>query len=524
MKRGGKLISKTLGKSSSPPSIIAPPKAAVGASKVKKDEVQRHKNSFHDMLRGPPREKDDGNAVSLNVPVAGATQTPASPDHGARGRPKPPAANTAIAVDGRRSSDHQKRSAQEGRNSLDRHKPSTQDNDRLAVLEKSLAAAREENAALRHELDRVKQDAQASAEVSRYQAQHHVPLEDAEMQTESDNEALHDEHERHNDLLAQNNDLRYRLAEMQEQLLSQTSHTELQHSDSDWNALTLRLHEAEKESHARLQQLLSLKSSISALTRTDSQVSDAELAEDFSQLANRVREWVVSNYRRSKMSFGGLSEASVGLLRAIKEDFENIDTVDKLPLYQAVVSRILMQIFDEPVVIGMPDEGLYAGLRSFAGRAQANGVDFQEWRRVTLQVVERCTPAAALYNWRSQRLATLAVELENIMLSISSTDINPGARSALISILSEAATLQRTLCLQKAGYDVNFFDSFRRLHQHFDDRAMESINHLEERMDDDSEACAHHHDFTFCVFPCLKKAGNDVESIVFKAKVCCGVG
>ncbi|KAF3046825.1 hypothetical protein E8E11_007215 [Didymella keratinophila] len=527
VRRGGKLISKTLGKSSSPPSISAPPKAAVGASKVKKDEVQRHKNSFHDMLRGSPREKDDGTAASLHVPAAGATQTTASPGQGARGRPNTAVASTAVtavAADGSKSSEHRKRSAQEGRRSLDYHKPSTQEIGRLAELEQSLAAAREESAALRHELDRVKQDAQASAEVSRYQAQHHVPLEDAEMQTESDNEAPYDEHGRYEDLIAQNNSLRHRLAELQEQLLSHASHFEPQHGDSDWNALTTRLHKAEKESHARLQQLLSLKSSISSLTRTDSQVSDVELAEHFSQLANRVREWVVSNYRRSKLNLGGLPEASVGMLRAIKHDFENIDGADRLPLYQAVVSRILMRIFDEPVIVGMPDEGLHAGLRSFAERAQSNGVDVREWKRVTLQVVERCTPAAALYNWRSQRLAALAVELENIMLSISSTDTAPGARSALISILSAAADLQRTLCLQKAGYNVIFFDSLRGAHQHFDEQAMESINHLEERMDDDSEAYAHHHDFTFCVFPCLKKARTDVESIVFKAKVCCGVG
>jgi hypothetical protein len=491
---------------------------------VKKDEVQRHKNSFHDMLRGSPREKDDGNATSLNVPVAGAIQTPASPGHGARGRPNTAIPSTAIAAGGGRSSEHRKRSAQEGRRSLDRYKPSTQNNNRLEVLEQSLAAAREESAALRDELDRVKQDAQASAEVSRYQAQHHAPLEDAEMQTESDNEALYDQHERYKDLLAQNNGLRHRLADTQGQLLSLGSHLEPQHSDSDWDALTLRLHEAEKESHARLQQLLSLKSSISTLTRTDSQVSDAELAEGFSQLANRVREWVVSNYRRSKLSFDGLSEANVELLRAITEDFESIDTVDKLPLYQAVVSRILMRIFDEPVMIGMPDQGLYAGLRSFAASAQSGGVDVREWKRVTLQVVERSTPAAALYNWRSQRLATLAVELENAMLSISSTDITPSARSTLISILSAAADLQRTLCLQKACYNVIFLDSLRGTHRHFDEQAMESINHLEERMDDDSEAYARHHDFAFCVFPCLEKAGSNVENIVFKAKVCCGVG
>ncbi|KAF3046084.1 hypothetical protein E8E12_010934 [Didymella heteroderae] len=533
VKRGGKLISKTLGKSSSPPSISAPPNAAIGAPKVKKDEVQRHKNTFHDMLRGSPREKDGGHTASLNAHVSGATQTPTYPGHGTCGDSNTARATTAIAVGGRRSSEHRKRSAQEserlparGRSS-EQHTASSPHDDRLADLEKALLAAKEEAAVLRHELDRVKQDAQASAEVSRYQAQHHAPSEDAEMQTDLgssvQDETDEQEREQHADLLAQNHALRNRLAELQDQLLSQSIYSEAVHSDSDWNAMTLRLHEAEKESHARLQQLLSLKSSISTLTRIDSQVSDTELAENFSQLANRVREWVISNYRRSKMNSDRLSEESAGVLRAIKKDFENIDVADRLPLYQAVVSRILMQIFDEPIILGMPDGGLHAGLRSFAESAQSGGVDVREWKRVTLQVVERCTPAAALYNWRSQRLASLAVELENIMLSISSTEIAPSARSALISIMNAAADLQRTLCLQKAGYNVIFFHALHKEPHRFDEQAMESINHLEERMDDDCEAFARHRDFAFCVFPCLEKIGNDVQNIVFKARVCCGV-
>lgn len=521
------MISKTLGKSSSPPTISAPPKAAVGVSKVKKDEVQRHKNSFHDMLRGSQKENDDGNGASLNVPVAGATQTPASLGHGARGRPNTAVATTAIATADRRSSEHRKRSAQEGRRSLDRHKLSTQEDDRLAVLEQSLAAAREESAALRHELDRVKQDAQAFAEVSRYQAEHHAPLEDAEMQTEPGNEALHDEHERYHDLLVQNNDLHHRLAGVEEQLLSQAAHLQPKHSDSDWENLTLRLHEAEKESQARLEQLLSLKSSISSLTRSEPQISDAELAERFSQLANRVREWVVSNYRRSKLNFDGLPEASLRVLRSIKSDFGNVDAADKLAFYQAVVSRTLMRMFDDPWFFGMPDRGPYGGLQDFAAMLEMRGVDSREWRRVTLRLVERVTLSDVMSGWEREQLASLASELEGLMLSMSSTEITSSARYALIGILKAAADLQRTLCLQKAAYKVIVFvfpwDDFLDHDHQFDDRTMEPINELEEPMDEQTGPQIHRK-FKFCVFPCLQKIDDGVEHIIFRARVCSGVG
>lgn len=500
--------------------------------------MQRHKNSFHDILRGSPREKDVGHTASLSVHVSGASQTSASPSHGTRGCPSTAVATTGIATDRRRSSEHRKRSApghdrsvaQEG--CQERQILSSPHDDRLVDLERALAAAKEEAAVLRHELDRVKQDAQASAEISRYQAQRHVPSEDAEMQTDfegsAQDESLLEEQRHHSNLTTQNHILQNGLAKLQDELLSRPTHYPGPlHSDSDWNALTLKLHEAEKESQARLEQLLSLKSSISSLTRSESQVSDAELAERFSQLANRVREWVVSNYRRSKLSFDGLPEMSLRVLRIIKTDFRMLNATDKLALYQAVVSRTLMQVFKDPSVFGMSGEGVYGGLRDFATKLHTSGVDLREWRRVTLQLVERSTPADTMLRWKRERLASLASELEGLMLSMSSTEISSNARFALIGILKAAADLQRTLCLQKAAYKVIVFDApwddFLEDDHQFDDRTMEPINELEELTDEHTEPYIHRK-FAFCVFPCLQKIDDDVEHIIFKARVCCAAG
>ncbi|KAF2629752.1 hypothetical protein BU25DRAFT_456811 [Macroventuria anomochaeta] len=512
VKRGGKLISKTLGKSSSPPSISAPPKAAVGASKVKKDEVQRHKNSFHDMLRGSPKEKDGGHAL-LNVPASGATRTPQS--HGARGNISSVAANIIVAADGSRSLKHEN--------------PPVIEDDRLAELEKALAAAQDETAALRHELERVKQDAQASVEVSRYQAAeaHRQATPKSAIDSHQHNHPDSDDeiNDREEDLINQNHNLRYRLALLQDQLITQSSTrpSEPLHSEADWNALTLRLHETEKESHARLQQLLSLKSSISSLTRTDSQASDSELAESFSQLANRVRELVVSNYRRTKMSFDNLPDASVRILRSIKVNYKEIEAADKLALYQAIVSRILMRIFDNSLVVGMPDQGIYAGLRVFAEGSQHTGTEFREWKRATLRMIEKGAPAATTLGWKNQELERLASEFEAIMLSISSIELTSSARLALVGTMSLAADLQCTLCLQKEDYRVIFFDTLDGKCHHFDDRAMEPVNDLESAMDESGEPYAQR-EFAFCVFPCLEKIASDTGHVVSKARVCCGVG
>lgn len=409
----------------------------------------------------------------------------------------------------------------------------------IQELGKALDAAREETAALKQQLERVKQDAQASVEISKFQASEahrhatpedhvehhqHTPQQSDDEMDDQDSEFHRPPSAREEDLINQNHDLRYRLAELQDQLPSQAQPlAQPIHSDADWDALTLRLHETEKESHSRLQQLLSLKSSISSLTRTDAQISDSQLAETFSQLANRVREWVVSNYRRTKMSFDGLPDSIAQLLQSIKVDYRGTDGADKLTLYQAIVSRMLMRIFHEPLVIGMPEHGFYTGLRAFAEHTHSVGVEFREWRRATVRLITKSTSDADISRRRNDDLMRMASQLEIVMSSITSIELTPHARSALLSIMSLAADLQRILCLQKADYRVTFLDSSEGQKHHFDDHTMEPINDPEDAMDENSESHVQR-EFAFCVFPCLEKHDDEFVNIIFKARVCCGVG
>jgi hypothetical protein len=461
------------------------------------------------MLRGSSKEKDGGRTVPLNNAASNASKTPES--HGDNAGYSNVESATAP------------------------------DNDITAKLQEALAVAREETAALRQELERVKQDAQASVEISKYQAteaHQHTSSESAMAHVEvgdgackRDQEAQHQRYEREEDLISQNHDLRYRLAELQDQLIAHSipQPPDLPHSEADWNALTLRLHETEKESHSRLQQLLSLKSSISSLTRTDSQISDSELAESFSQLANRVREWVVSNYRRTKMNFDGLPYTTVTILKSIKAKYETIERADKLALYQAVVSLMLMRIFDEPITMGLRKKGMFEGMREFAVGIQNSGAEFREWRRATVRAIERSELRQELLKEKAIEMQNLANELEGVLFSITSIELTTSSRLGLTGILNMVADLQRTLCLQKAEYRVLFFDSLEGKDHYLDNRTMEPVNDLEYIMDEGSDMYTQRK-FAFCVFPCLEKLGGetgdrtDMSSVVLRARVCCGVG
>jgi hypothetical protein len=502
VKRSGKLITKGLSKASSSSPISAPPKAAVSASKVKKDDVQRRENSFQETLRGTSRERGEG-SNTLNQAANGVSVTPGNRVYGKRSSPT----TAGKAVD--------------------------QANNRVTELERALSAVKEEQLTLREELDKVRQQTQAFVEKPEHhtvKAEHHLQYMPSStmMQHQRDSESYGSEYlPQHQinaeELYSENHELRYRYAQLQDRLAAQetprhnkmnepTTHDGTNH----YNDLRLRLHATEKESQERLQQLLSLKSRISSLTRIEAQVTDSEFAESFMQLANRVREWVVSNYRRSKLGFHNASPETLRIVRLICPAYERINSTDRLALYQAVVSNALMQILQEPVIVGIPTAGPLAAIRSFAEGIQDAEVEYYAWRRATIRAIDSSNAKHTLGHERDRSLHRLAGEIGEMLFSLTSVDLTGGGQSVLFSILNTAADLQRTLSLQTAQYRVVSYQSSADTEVQFDEQRMESINDLDRT----------EREFIFCVFPCLEK--SDVEEnpgvgiVIFKARVCCG--
>lgn len=334
-------------------------------------------------------------------------------------------------------------------------------------------------------------------------------------------------------LLRQNHDLRYRLVGLEEQLVSRQyvhhNSPERPKSHTEADELRVRLHAAEKESNERLQQLLSLKSSISSLTRIESQVTDSELAESFTQVANRVREWTVSNYRRSKPRFDNLPKEIDATLRAICPRYmTDIEATDKLTLYQSIVSNSIMEILDSPVVFGIPSTGPLAAIRSLVEQIQGAGSAYREWVRATIQALERSTAYVDIEKEREALLHHLCGEICHSLFTLTSTTITPKAQSALKSILGDAVGLKRTLALQRARYQLLFFRN-RDGVMEFDDCIMEDINDPDPSMDNDSDM-EMDRTLKFCAFPGLVKYGDErgqhpeMRNVLLKARVCSGVG
>tara|TARA_R110002003_G_scaffold9_8_gene422 strand:+ start:10379 stop:11875 length:1497 start_codon:yes stop_codon:yes gene_type:complete len=493
----------------------AKPKAAVAATSARKDEVPHRRHALNDILR---RRSGDGRVIEKAI--------------------SPPLQDIELRNEAQLNSEA---------SGVDMRMV-----DRVAELERALAFAKEEQSSLREQLARMREGEQADRlanDEDRHQLvqkqgiDHHNSAVEEEAtssgaeQNPKDHITL-DTRELLNqpaDIIEQNYGLRVQLAQVQEQLVLQSleHRNSLErassHSDAEWNDLRSRLHATEKESQERLQQLLSLKSSISSLTRSDSQATDRELTESFTRLANRIREWVISNYRRSKLEIGDLPTETVQALRSLTPAYETIENTDRLALYQALVSSALMQVLGEPIILSLPAPGPIAALRLFAESIQDTGAEYSEWRRATIRAVEKSKAVTQFQQGKVELLHSIAGEIAHVLFALTSANLSPNAHSALIAILGAAADLQRRLALQKARYQVLFFRGKDRVDLAFDEHRMESINDLDNNTDDDT-TMAGSNQFLFCVFPCLQKFGDergenlDVRNVLLKARVCCGVG
>ncbi|KAH8717033.1 hypothetical protein GQ44DRAFT_624177, partial [Phaeosphaeriaceae sp. PMI808] len=482
---------KLLTKSHKPASttISSPPKAAIAASNAKKEEGSRRRHPLNDILR---RRSGDG-------------------------------------ITGRKDGSPPLREIEPENASRFSHASRADAQVRVEELERALKSAKGEQDALRQELEKVKQtmpeirdtnderrlqcdqtldDAPRASSVPSSEDLIDVEYLDSPSRANTSVKAVEPPQDHstldqsNDDIVRQNYRLRFRLAQLQDQLTSQeiTHRNELDqaslHGDEEWNELRLRLHATEKESQERLHQLFALKSSISSLTRSDSQVTDSELSDSFSQLSNRIREWVISHFRRTKFD---------------------------------IVDLALMQIFEEPIIVGLPQSGVLAAIRSFARGIQSDRSEYCEWRRATIHAIEKSDARRLLEEGKRDLLYQIAGEITHILFALTSVTLTPLAQSTLMGILNIAADLQRTLALQRAKYQLLFF---RRQDNDtetgFDDQKMESVNVPDDIDDDDNDLT--HHFFLFCVFPCLEKFGNEwgenaeVVNILLKAKVCCGVG
>ncbi|KAF2199166.1 hypothetical protein GQ43DRAFT_126954 [Delitschia confertaspora ATCC 74209] len=497
-KKPRKFIPRGCISSSTPSTISAPPKAAIASARSNKEELQRRQSPSEESVAQKPRRE----RRSSTLPGPEEEQDP------------------------------------------DQMQESSQPIDRIAELEKAFAAALEDQNILREELEKARQRGNAyrdTLEGIRRQlssshsarSQFSSPSVTSRGGSEKGSEDKLQLGRERSTLLENNHELRERIAELQGRLVEQEMvfkeriQQERSSREADWNELTRRSHQSEKEGQERLQQLLDLKHSISTLTRAENQATDTELTDRMNQLYHRIREWVINNLRRSKLDFSSIERGSyaANLLESITPNYWRTDSTHKVALYQAIVTSNIMSLFNSPLLIGLPKTGTLATFSELATYIQDAGSEYREWVRITVRTLEKSQAKETLTQERETVLHQLSLLIRNQLQAISGVTLPLPAHSSLLAILQSVADLQHLLVLQKAEYKTHFFYANGR-DMNFDSSSMESINDDEDGDGDTAE----YRTVAFCVFPMLEKFGDEtgedmeVSNILMKAKVCSNVG
>lgn len=286
--------------------------------------------------------------------------------------------------------------------------------------------------------------------------------------------------------------------------------------------------DASAEVQALRTQVRGLKTWVSSSTRSEGQVTDSDLRTSVSDLAAGLQNWVLKNYRRSKLlSISDLTEEVQEKLDELCPLWESImeGGAAKVHLLQSLVSRLLKDRVFEAYFVGLPEEQeeQLRGFETWLKNTAKNETDVNSLRAATLGVLNTKSMAVNL-DWRMEQVIhTVGKEVLDLLgaITINESPTSESTRTHLHTLIKEAVTLSRTLRVQKAQFalwmpTIREYDS-----HHFDAETMEDIGGEDEESQQEREVRC-------IIFPGVVKEGDEngermgLKNCIVKAKVLCG--
>lgn len=280
----------------------------------------------------------------------------------------------------------------------------------------------------------------------------------------------------------------------------------------------------EGETRSIQRQLYELKRSISTATRIENQVSDSTFAQDFANLHHELQNFIVNTFRRVKISktpkelCESLEKVAASKQRGYLQPlFVAFEPSMKLAALQATVVCYIMDVFDEPLLFGLPDqqewrENLRETMKSLPTILAPSA--FNKWRYLTLDAVRQSVGIEEAMHLSAIRLAESIRAVLSALTDVE--DFGPRANS-LNSIVVRAVQLSHLFKVQRAQYEFALpapGAPFRS--DLMEDHAVDG-----EALADRTIECA--------TFPSVIKHGDEngddllLSNIVVKAKIFCKV-
>jgi hypothetical protein len=271
-----------------------------------------------------------------------------------------------------------------------------------------------------------------------------------------------------------------------------------------------------------MRQLQDLKRSISTATWIGNQVTDSTFAQETQHLQHEVQNWVVNNFRRVKLNktpeelcarLESISEPKqMGFLRPV---FQSYDPSVKLAAIQAVVVCYLVEIFEEPLLFGLPSQGEYRRYLRKATETLPSVLEpgsYNKWRSFTFDLIKK----SGRIQESVESAARSMSEMICIVLSTLTDVENFESRvPSLNAIVKRAISLSHLYRVQRASYEFRL--------------PLPGTRFSAENMED----CSTHGDESVegtvkcTTFPFVVKRGDEngdnthLSNIIVKAKVLC---
>ncbi|ROW12945.1 hypothetical protein VPNG_04651 [Cytospora leucostoma] len=280
-------------------------------------------------------------------------------------------------------------------------------------------------------------------------------------------------------------------------------------------------------------QVRGLKEWVSASTRADDTTSDEVIGAGMANLGNGLQNWVITNFRKSKIDLPKADEASLQELSKLVPMYEEMAQTSKVHLLQSLVSRMLVQSVFHVYFVGLsPEQELRLRQTEEMLLSLGSVESVNQWRSVTLTMLKK----DAAHNMQVQITQTaedVVTRIDRVLDSIT-TDTAGKAGSgntaaanstdaknqALRQLVDNAIELSRLLVLQKAVFEVWMPDIEPHQQVIFDHETMEDIGGEDEENLVQREIC--------CVtLPGIIKRGDEnggqlqFRNVISKARVLC---
>ncbi|KUI74043.1 hypothetical protein VM1G_09352 [Cytospora mali] len=297
--------------------------------------------------------------------------------------------------------------------------------------------------------------------------------------------------------------------------------------------LEAELRERNEEIRDLRAQVRGLKEWVSASTRADGTTSDEVFGAGMANLGNGLQNWVITNFRKSKVDLSRAGETSLQELAELVPMYEELAQTAKVHLLQSVVSKILVQRIFRSYFVGLtPEQEMQLRqterlLESFGSVESVN-----QWRSVTLAMLKK----DAAHNMQVQTTQTAEDVVTRIERTLDSITTDTSGRAggsntaaatstdarnqALRQLVNSAIELSRLLVMQKAVFEVWMPNIVPHQQIMFDHDTMEDIGGEDEENLVQREIC--------CVtFPGIIKRGDEnggqlqFRNVISKARVLC---